>query len=227
MRFIGNEKGIALVTSLMFTMLALVMTMALLYIVTTGIKTSGALKRYKTVSEAAYGGTEIVVKDLIAASFGFNDYLAANPGTTFRSYMKDTYMVNLSNPDVSDCMQIKLTTPRSQWGSCSASFNLHDAPDVTFNLNAASNSPYTVYSKIVDTMERKFLTYDTTSKVSTTVTIAGNSDTSSVGALEGGSTTEGAGVTVPHYPYMYRIEVQGERSANALEKSNISVLYAY
>lgn len=228
MRFVENEKGIALVTSLMFTLLALVITMSLLYMVTTGIRTSGALKRYKTVTEAAYGGTDIVVKDLITASFGFSDYSAVNPGTGFRSFMKDSYMANLSNPDVSNCFRVKLTSPKSKWGACNDdSFNLTNSYDVSFNLNSASASPYTVHSKIVDTMERKFLTFDTTTKTSQTVTIAGNSDTSSAGVLEGGSTTEGSGVTVPHYPYMYRIEVQGQSTQNQSEKSNISVQYAY
>jgi hypothetical protein len=56
--------------------------------------------------------------------------------------------------------------------------------------------------------------------------MAGNSDTTNF-SLEGGSTTDGSGVTVPHYPYMYRIEIQAERSQNPAEKSKISVQYAY
>jgi hypothetical protein len=226
MTCIGNEKGVALVTSLMFTLLALVISMSLLYMVTSGMHASGALKRYRTAVDAAYGGTEIMVKDIISTSFKYNDYLLTNPGTSFPDFLKSS-MGTLSNMTVSDCMNQRLTTPRSQWTGACANVSLKlDAltADVTFSLNATSSSPYKIYSKIVDTMERKFLVLD--SGVVKTVTIAGNSDTSSI-VLEGGSTSEGGGVTVPHYPYMYRIEIQGERATNAVEKSNISVLYAY
>jgi len=228
MRFFGNEKGIALVTSLMFTMLALVITTALLYMVTSGIKSSGIFKRYKTVNEATYGGTDIMVKDLISATFGFNDYSSAHPGTNFTTYMKNSYMVNLSNPDVSGCLRIKLTQPKSMWGTCNdATFNVKQNYDVAFNLNSASGMPFRMYSKIVDTMDRKLLTYNFALKTGTTVTIAGNSDTSSGAILEGASTTEASTITIPHYPYLYRIEIQGERATNPAEKANISVQYAY
>lgn len=74
MWYLRNEKGVALVTSIMFTALALVICASLLYIITTGIQATGALKRYKTALEATYGGTEIMLKDIVNASFGFNDY---------------------------------------------------------------------------------------------------------------------------------------------------------
>ncbi|MDD2733492.1 MAG: hypothetical protein PHF56_06090 [Desulfuromonadaceae bacterium] len=238
MRVLHNENGIALITALMFTALSLVITMSLLYMVTAGIRSSGAMKRYRTTTEAAYGGTDIVVKDLIAASFAFHDYSVANPGTSFSSYMTGNangYMKNLNAPNISACLRAKLTSPKSKWSvACSnASLNAKEASDITFNLNAASGTPFAVYSKIVDTMERKFIVMESYSaasgglgKRSKTITVAGNSDTSSM-ALESGSTTDGSGVTVPHYPYMYRIEVQAERQQNATEKAKMSVQYAY
>ncbi len=229
MKILHNEEGIALITSLMFTVLTLVMTMALLYMVTASIRTSGAIKRYRTTTEAAYGGTDIMVKDLITASFGFHDYSGAHPGSTFTSYMKDNYMVNLNSPDVSACLRTKLTSPRSKWpASCLDARKIELSKDVTFNLNAESGQPFVVYSKITDTMERKFTVLESYSgvKKSKTITMAGNSDTSAFN-LEGGSTTEGSGVAVPHYPYMYRIEIQAERQQNTDEKSKISVQYAY
>ena len=226
MKMLHSEKGVALVTSLMFTVLSLVITMALLYMVTASVRTSGAIKSYRTATAAAYGGTDIMVKDLVAASFAFHDYSAAHPGTTFTSYMQNSYMLNLNSPVISSCLRAKTTTSRSQWpSSCSdVSLTAKNSPDVSFNLNSASGQPFAVYSKIVDTMERKFLVLRNHSSI--TVKMAGNSDTSLV-ALEGGSTTDGAGVTVPHYPYIYRIEIQAERQQNALEKAKISVQYAY
>lgn len=226
MKYIHDNKGIALVTALMFTALALVISMSLLYLVTTGTKTSAAMKRYKTSTDAAYGGTEILVKDILISSFGFRDYSATHPGTNFPTYLQSTMGTLASGSTVSGCMRQRLTNPTRLWtGSCiSTNLNPKSAPDITFKLNASSSSPYTIYSKIVDTMERKFLVLD--GSTPKTVVIAGNSDVSSF-VLEGGGTTEPGAVTVPHYPYVYRLEVQGEREQNATEKANLSVMYAY
>lgn len=233
MKYLHNENGIALITSLMFTMITLVITMSLLYMVTSSIRTSGAVKRYRTITEAAYGGTDIVVKDLISASFAFRDFSSStNP---YSKYMTDRFVSSGNySPSFSNCLKAKLTTPKNKWiAACSSStLDAKVGTDVSFVLNSASGSPFSVYSKIVDTMERKFVVLESYSAVggqakrSKTVSIAGNSDTTST-ALESGSTTDGAGVTVPHYPYMYRIEIQAERQQNAAEKSKISVQYAY
>ena len=226
MNLLKKEDGIALVTSLMFTVLALVMCMSLLYLVTTGAKSTGALKRYRTSIEAAYGGTDILVKDILVSSFGFRDYSSTHPGTTFPVYLKSTMGSLASGATVSDCMRQRLTKPTKLWsGSCvQNNLNPKIGPDITFQLNAANSTPFTVYSKIVDTMERHFDVLDGGTKKK--VTIAGNSDTSSF-VLEGGGTTEAGSVSVPHYPYVYKVEVQGERTQNASEKSNLSVTYAY
>ncbi|MEI6208316.1 MAG: hypothetical protein WCP20_16165 [Desulfuromonadales bacterium] len=232
MKFFHNENGIALITSLMFTVITLVITMSLLYMVTSSIKTSGALKRYRTTTEAAYGGTDIVVKDLISASFAFHDLSSAsNPYST---YMTNRFASSAYAATFSNCLRAKLTTPKSQWiAQCpDATLNAKTGTDISFVLNSASGTPFTVYSKIVDTMERKFTVVEAYSSASgpakraRVVTSAGNSDTSSLG-LEGGSTTDGSGVSVPHYPYMYRIEIQAERKQNAAENAKISVQYAY
>ena len=132
-----------------------------------------------------------------------------------------------SSATVSDCLRQRLTLPRTQWsGSCAnVTFNPKQDSDVSFVLNAtAPGTPYRVYTKIIDTMERKFTVLD--GGIAKTVTIAGNSDTSSL-VLDGASTSDGGGVSVPHYPYIYRIEVQGERQLNPMEKVNLSVYYAY
>jgi len=226
MRYFENEKGVALVTALMFTALALVISLSLLYLVTTGIQTSAALKRYRTALDATYGGTEIMVKDVINSAFGFADYSSSHAGANFPDYLKSTMGTLATNASVSDCLHQRMTLPRTKWSGNCANVNLNpkNAPDVSFQLGSTTGTPYIVYSKLVDTMERKFLVYEGGS--SKTVTIAGNSDTSTF-SLEGGSTTEGGGVTVPHYPYVYRVEVQGERVQNPQEKAKVSVMYAY
>lgn len=225
MSYINNKHGIALVTSLMFTFLALVISMALLYMVTAGVRTSGAIKRYKTVVDATYGGTDLLTKDILTTTFGFNDYSSSHPGTSFSSFMS-TSMNALSDASFSGCLRQRLTTPSRLWSTACSNVSLNPkvATDVSFTLNASTGSPYAVYAKIVDTMERKFLVLD--AGVQKSVVIAGNTDSSSF-VLDGGSTTSAGGVTVPHYPFVYRLEIQGERQQNPVEKSNISVLYAY
>lgn len=189
MRQIYNNKGIALVTSLMFTVLSLVITMTLLYMIGAGIKTSGAMKRYKTVTEAAYAGADIMMKDLL--SKGLSDALALNMDSTaietstqiaarnaaFRDSLLNTstgYMKTLVStgaaPDISDCLRAKLTNYFSEknkkWTAACGDNSLKlgsSSYDFKLNLSPTSGSPYVVYTKIVDTMEHRMTVFENTS----------------------------------------------------------------
>lgn len=228
MRIINNEKGIALVTSLMFTMISLVICMALLHMIIAGTQTSGAYKRYKTALDASYGGTEIVTKDLIAQA------LKILPGAT-ASQFTDSFtsaMGTLITPSFSECLQMRTNMPTRDWvGACAnPTVNPKNAPDITFNLNASSGSQYKVYTKIVDTREWRFSSFSTTSTGLPVIIhnkIAGNTDRSSTETLVKGATSGSNNVKVPHYPYVYKIEIQGEGAGNSAEKANITAVYAY
>ncbi|MSM40814.1 MAG: hypothetical protein GJT30_14460 [Geobacter sp.] len=201
---IKEEKGIALVTALMLTLISLTMILALLYMITAGVSLSGAQKRYRTSLEASHGGAEIVLKDVIP--------------TIMRNYSSSTLVTQVQN-DFSGvglqvtasqkCLQAKLTKPASQWPSgCSQASNPKQGPDLTFNLQASSGDSYRIYTKIIDTVK-------------------GNTDISGL-QLEGAGVAESTPVLTPqHFPYIYRIEVQGERSTTSQEQANISALYAY
>ncbi|MBC7946796.1 MAG: hypothetical protein H7Y42_02870 [Chitinophagaceae bacterium] len=209
----------------MFTMLALVISMALLYMVTMGARTSGAMKRYKSVLDATYGGTDIITKDLIANALSFQ-----NQSSSFNSFLQGR-MAGLT-PTFSDCLQMRLETPRNAWtGACaSVDGNPRTAPDIVFPLNATAGSTFNVYSKIVDTTEWRFTSFSSNAAgtpVAITQKIAGNSERSGNNSLSKGGTIMNQTPTVPHYPYMYKIEIQGERQQSQVEKANISVLYAY
>jgi len=228
MKFLNNDKGVALITSLMFTVLSLVISMSLLYMVTSGIKVSAAMKRYKTVAEATYGGTEIITKDLLAKALSYG---AGSTGT-FAEYVS-AQMGDL-NPTFSSCFQQRLENSKKNWSAACSSVNGNpkSSPDVSFSLTPATGSPYTVYTKIVDTTEWRFVSFSSPASGGTPVllnkVIPGNSDR----AGGTGFDTKGGTVTqkkpdIPHYPYMYRIEIQGERQQNSNEKANISVQYAY
>src|SRR5512133_4037952 len=64
-----NNKGIALVTSLLFTLISLGIIMALLTIVIQGTKVSAANKSYKTAIQAGYGAVELVTRDILPSAF--------------------------------------------------------------------------------------------------------------------------------------------------------------
>ena len=69
MSTLRNNKGIALVTSLIFTLISLGIIMALLSIVTQGTRVSGASKSYKTSMDAGYGAIRVLTRDVLPAIF--------------------------------------------------------------------------------------------------------------------------------------------------------------
>lgn len=229
MKLIRNEEGIALVTSLMFTVLSLVISMALLYMVIAGAKTSGSLKRYKTALDATYGGTELFTKEMIGKALEFRNYSSGTQN--FNTYLTNE-MGSLANKSVSNCLKERLYNPKRLWSAACATVS-NSSPDMSFQLNAASGSPYRVFTNIADTSEWK-ITSITGTGVSLKTTIAGNSDPTAGGGEAGGGLLSkgGAGygtnpTKIPHYPYIYKIEIQGERQNNPTERGNVSVLYAY
>lgn len=218
---LNNEKGIALITALLFTLLSLGIVMTLLYMITLGTKVTGAEKRYKTALEASYGATELLSKDILPSIF--KSYTtAASIATVPTSFSA----VSLAIPD-SGCLSQKTQKPTSLWSStlCVASTKTvapSESPDMTFNLKSSNDATgYKVYSKIVDTR----CGGDTTKTGQT----CSNSDSSGIDYLDGGSgVTGGGGVVQPQpRPAYYKIELQGERASNPQEKSKLSLLYAY
>jgi hypothetical protein len=203
-RLLANQDGIALVTSLMLTLISLTIIMSLMYLMTQNIQQSGMNKRYRTALEASYGGTEIVMKEILPQIL--RTYDSATLVTDLQSSFST---VTLQVPTTQACLQSKLTQSTADWpASCSQHPNPKNAPDMSLQLQASSGQPYTVYSKILDTVK-------------------GNSDTSGL-QLEGAGVSESLSMITPqHFPYLYRVEIQGERSANATEQANVSVLYAY
>lgn len=201
MKHIRNERGIALVTALMLTLISLAIVLSLLYIVTQGTKVSAVHKRYKTSLEASYGGVEVFTKEVIPMVL---------QGTSLST------LIMTANPSTaSPCFISKLSNAPSSWGAvCGPDSRTTDPkvqPDLMLTLQGSGLQPnFTVYAKIVDTMP-------------------GNSDTSGIDMLDSGAGVAygSSGVSPKHMPATYRIEVQGEREKNPLEKANLSILYAY
>ncbi|MDU0458129.1 MAG: pilus assembly protein PilX [Geobacteraceae bacterium] len=208
MKLLDSNKGMALITALMLTLIGLTMILSLLYIVSQNISASGAQKRYESSLEAAHGGVDILSREIIPRLFK-GDSVADITGNY--NTMLSTYM---SIPS-SLCLNDKLTKKRSEWTNCStdsADIDAKKSFDVSLTLkNVDLAQPgFTVYSKITDTAP-------------------GNTDNSGIDYLENGAsvTAAGTGANPKHIPYMYRIEVQGESESNAKERAKLSVLYAY
>ena len=214
MKYIKNKKGIALVTSLMLTLLTLTISMVMLYMVLQSTQMSGAQKRYKNSLDAATGGVDIVTMDALPYLLSF----AVDPivGSNYFLSSINSSMPGLLNATigVSDqCLQAKLTIRDKDWGAvcgtASSNINPRDTPDLTFVLQSQlPNAPsgFKVYTKIVSTTP-------------------GSTDMS--GRIFEGQSTTGAPPGDIGSPFLYRIEVSSERVANPTEKANLSVLYAY
>lgn len=202
MKLIASQRGIALVTTLMLTLISMAIVMAMFYLIGQGVQISASQKRYRTALEASYGGAEVVLKDVVPLIF--QGYSSAKIHTQFAD-------VDMQFPSGNTCLKQKLNFPTSQWSSsCSQTLQAKAASDISFTLPAtgAGTAPFTVFTKIVDT-------------------ILGNSDTSGL-QLEGAGVAEASSVITPqHFPFVYRLEVQAERSTKAAEQANLSVLYAY
>jgi Tfp pilus assembly protein PilX len=205
MKVLKNEKGVALVTSLMLTLISLGMVMALLQLVLMQTKISGAHKRYKNSLEAAHGGVQLIAKEIIPMLFSDTP----DPKTTLTSEFAAIELDTSSN----ECLKQKLTSPTGNWTACGAGSTSMDPKtgwDMTFKLPGVSGSGYQVYAKIVDSKP-------------------GNSDMSGVLNLDSGAGVTGSSPAVDpmHQPAIYRIETEGESTSNSKEKAELTVFYSY
>lgn len=212
-----NNDGIALVTTLMLTMISLTMVMYLMLMVTSSIKQSGANRRYRSAIEAAYAMPDILTKEILPTIFD-NTISAGGttPGTVAKSklFPSDPNFTTGTDP----CILEKMTSPQSKWSAgCSSSNDAKESPDFTLKLNSTSSEPFTAYAKIVSTQCSDTRPY----------AVGGRCTNSCLASDCGSLDSDGIGVVVMSMPAIYRIEIRAERSTNPQEKAQISLLYAY
>lgn len=220
---LSNNRGVALITSLMLTMITLGIVMALFYIITQSIKVSAATKRFRNVTEATYGGGELMAFDIIGNAFKNQSSAGGMANQLVSTYSNIGLAVSIPN----DCFKEKISSPVSSWSSCTTTqksmelASIKSSPDLTFLLKGTSvGQNYKVFAKIVDTSSGNT---DTASSA-----MLNTSD--SEGLLSGSGSAynkTGGGIPLQHIPFGYRIEVQGEKETNAIEKSNVTIMYAY
>jgi hypothetical protein len=200
-----NQDGAAMVLALMLTMMALVISLALLYSVTSGTKISASQKRYRSALAAAHGGMEVLTREIIPRLF-----LVESKESLEGSFAD----IDLRLPQY-DCLQQKLNSPTAQWSACSPDQVSPDpahSPDATFKLSGAmpQEKGFDLATKIIDS-------------------VPGNSDKGDQGLLDPGAAVAGSDEVVhpQHVPGLYNIMVQGAREGGSREKARLSVLYAY
>lgn len=217
-----NNKGVALVTSLMLTLISLGIIMALFYIITQSIKISAASKRYASAKEAAYGGGALMAFDVLAIAWKNYSSSAGVASSLVSQYGN----VNLSVSASDKCLRQKMSSAPANWSACSSGqksldlSSIKSSPDLSFLLKGASVSQhYKVFAKIVDT---------STGNTDSGGAVSTEDPEGLIKASGSAYSREGAGgIPVMHVPYNYRIEVQSEKESNPMEKSNVTVLYAY
>lgn len=212
MKVIRCERGIALITALLFTMLTLVIVLGLLYMVLQNTKIVASQQVYRNAVEASYGGAEVVLKEIIPELMNPTGPLPADLLASFPSEMN---MEFYSKPDGS-CFRDKLLRAPSGWSAnCTAgdatNVNPKIMPDLKFELKSPTHGKYVVSSKIVDTDPG-----------------APYLPSPPGGPLGGGGVTAsgGSGLSSGQH-YVYRVEIIGERKDNPAENGQLSVLYEY
>lgn len=197
-----NNRGVALLTALMMTVIMLSIILGVMYLIDQTIRGSAKHKTYRNVVEASYGGADLVSRELIPQLF-------KNIST---SVLRDSLSSIQAEIAGSDCLHKKLENSPASWSTstkCDTAINPKVNTDMKFNLSGVNSQGYTIYSKIIDTTPG--VPYST-----------GGSQ-----LVGGGVTDSSAGSTLRLQHFVYRIEVTAERKDNPSERSNISVLYEY
>jgi hypothetical protein len=201
-RIINSESGIALALVLIISVIALAIMAALVFMITSGTQISGMQKRYRTAQEAGLGGADITY--LMIAARGNPNI----PLTGFDIPAMDVGGVNCLTEKLNNATFNPDGTLKWDPACDNASSIDPDDPttyDMTFQIGTGQS--YTVYSKVVNTVE-------------------GNSG-GDEGLLKGGVVTSSGEITVVSVPYLYTLEVDTESTANRAERSKYSILYQY
>jgi len=175
---------------LILAAIALAMTLAMLIMVSRGSYVSGQQKRFRTAVEAGRGGMEAMFQ--LISNRGITD-------PTIYTMLRQTELT-----------ENKLVLPTDNWvglNILSTSSVIDPTEPLSYDVTTTLGA-YTVYTKIVDTVE-------------------GNSGADE-GLVKTAVVNAGSGeVTVVSVPYLYTIEVLSQSTTNTAERSKLSALYQY
>lgn len=205
---VDNQRGVALVTALMLGVFGMLMVLALVFMVTTGVWTSGAKVRYLRALDSTHGGIRFFVSELVQrglagtqlsnmGAFGTMNVVQGISNANFAAKLTTTGFVNDPAEDA--------TRPYPDNSPNSLAPN--NFPDITAAFSMPNGADITVNSTILSTSR-------------------GNSGTGGNLLLSGGVVNNSSGTVTPqHFPYLYQVQAQGQGAAN--ENARLSGIYAY
>ncbi|GBD99929.1 hypothetical protein BMS3Abin07_01976 [bacterium BMS3Abin07] len=224
MKYSKNQEGIALVMVLVVAAMALAIVSSLLYMVTQGTRLSSAHRIFRTADEASSAGLETAKQYLedrgLLNILGAGKSAGCDCGDPLDSTDNIDLMTNLES-----CRCDKLCEGTSLWptsGTYTCDENTAPGlqvdmdptvnPDFQYTLGVNPNT-FDVFGKIVDTVEGN----SALSAIVTGGTLGGNGVVAATTGI----------INPPHSPYMYRVEIQAQRTTNARERSSASIMYSY
>lgn len=132
MRYIRNDKGVALMMVMVLSVLVLAISSTIFYMITVGTQTSGMAKRFSTMQEAAKGAENLI------QDFAMDGAVSGDA-------------VTMNIPDAVR-LDDKRTKDDSVWPSTyNKKIDIDTTSDSTYDFKFTLDS-YTVYGKIVNTI---------------------------------------------------------------------------
>ncbi|MHB1026073.1 MAG: hypothetical protein ACYC24_10280 [Desulfobacteria bacterium] len=173
---------------LILAAISLAMTLAMLIMVSRGSYVSGQQKRFRTAVEAGRGGMEAMFQ------------MISTRGIVTTPYTNQVF-------PTAGALGTKLAGPIATWGGLDNTSTIDPGVVTSYDMRIDLGT-YTVYTKIVDTVD-------------------GNSGADE-GLIKTAVVNAGSGeVTVVSVPYLYTIEVLSQSTVNPTERSKLSILYQY
>jgi hypothetical protein len=225
MKFLKNEQGIAMTMVLILSVIALAVTTAMIFMITARTQFSGMQKRYYSALEASKGGSDLTrqiislrgdatsTASLLTNLSSLNAQLSSSiGGCTATSIMGAGTFTGLAAKLNASSKAADGVT--SNWGGgCNNSLTIDPTLPATFDMTfdfagAGLNQKYTVYAKIVDTVE-------------------GNSAGGTANLKTAKGVIASGEISVQPLSYLYTIEIDAVNASNPAEQSKLSVLYQY
>ncbi len=201
MKRFRDQEGVALLMTLMVAAVALAVMASLMTIMVMGTRISGLNKRFTSALEAGKGGQAVVLEYIGTRGDPDDDFMSS---------------INWSASISNTCLYDKLNRATEDWDNTCDSLMVIDTGDGdTYDFSFDLGS-YTIYTKIVNTIEGN----------------TGPTETSTSFVTQGVVTAGGGGGSgsydVVQVPYLYTMEIDTRRGTTAnSEKARLSVLYQY
>lgn len=133
MKTLRNEKGFALAFVIILAAIALVLTLAMLTMVSRGTFVSGQMKKFRTAVDAGFGGVETMFQAISVRGNLDNVYTGQQIASI-------------------DNLKTKLAGPIGTWAGLDNSITIDPGNSATYDMRIQLGT-YLVHTKIVDTVE--------------------------------------------------------------------------